>query len=911
MVDRVERRTDLVAQQAISMLPDVTIRIDVTDCKPETQLFPFFDGERIDEYCTRVPSSSGMVTTMVQGGPFITDAAGRLQISFTIPANRFSTGQKVIELNETETPSGIVLGSTFGYARATFTSAGTALTYQETINNITVVINEIINRIPGRQIQKQPSEPPTNAAAGGLAPGADPLAQSFFTQDVDGGCFVTSIEIFVQSKDNNAPLIIELRKLINGVPDKKVLATEAIASVLPQNITTQNDASVATKFTFPKPIRLEQNEDYCFVVWTNSSKYHIWTNKLGEKTIETGAIAWKQPYIGSLFKSENAVTWNAEQFEDIKFKLNIAEFNTTASGELEFHLSTGSYPVSGKNFQVTTGSNIITFTSEFKHNLDLSSKITVQTENTANAINGVSFGVLNGDFVISELPDDYTVKFIVPGITPTATGELEISDSVQYLTIDNQGTGYTSTPTISFIGGGLPVGSGSGGAASCTVDTSTGEVVSIVVEAAGSGYTTAPVIHLVGGGGAGATATAAVSAGAITTITVTAGGSGYTQAPEIIIAGGASAVAVIRDNKLIHAILQNRGLGYTSTPTMQVTGGGGASATMSAYRATSLNVAHNVKLHNFKTEIPFAKFERTMFSQVFNFAEDYVMGAEEPFIINSPVNVGANCQIASSVNEDLFMGGTASGQIKFSMSSQNRNVSPVLDLSSPATVKTSHYVINNQDTDVITSTSASGAIVDIDVTTAGAGYSSIPTVTFVSTDGGTGATATAVLTSGAVSAINVTAGGTGYKNPPIVVLTGGSPSTPATAQAVLSTFNSELSPVYGNAESKYITKPINLESLQTGILLVATAYSNPLSSFEFYIKTSNSAAGENIHANEYIQLRCDVDRNQSSNRGQFVDYEFTADGLPAFDSYILKCVLRTETEYDPPIIDSYRVIMTA
>jgi hypothetical protein len=137
----------------------------------------------------------------------------------------------VIELNETETPSGIVLGSTFGYARATFTSAGTALTYQETINNITVVINEIINRIPGRQIQTPPP-PPTNAS-GGLAPGADPQAQSFFTQDVDGGCFVTSIEIFVQSKDSNAPLIVELRKLINGVPDKKVLAPEAIASVLP------------------------------------------------------------------------------------------------------------------------------------------------------------------------------------------------------------------------------------------------------------------------------------------------------------------------------------------------------------------------------------------------------------------------------------------------------------------------------------------------------------------------------------------------------------------------------------------------------------------------------------------------------------------------------------------------------
>ena len=917
MVDRVERRTDLVAQQVISMLPNLHIRIDVVDCKPETELFPFFDGERIDEYCQMVPATSGTVTTPAVGGPFITDAAGRLQLGFILPQNRFSTGQKVIELNEAEEPAGIALGSTFGYARATFTSAGTALTYQETVNNITVVINQIVNRIPGRIIQEpepvpqpvypvvfeQPvlSEPPPRVG--------DPLAQSFFTYDVDGGCFVTSIEIYVQSKDTNAPLIIELRRLINGVPDKKAIAPEAITQVLPQNIAISNDASVATKFTFPKPIRLEQNDDYCFVVWTNSSKYHIWTNKLGERTIETGAIAWKQPYIGSLFKSENAITWNAEQFEDIKFRINTADFNTTTAGNMRLDLQAAEYPIQGKNFTVTAGSNIVLLSSEFKHDLDLSSKVGIAAGDTANTIHGVELQSLNGDFVISEILDEYSLKFIAPSIMPTATGTLEISDSIQYLTIDSQGANYTSTPTITFLGG-LPSGLGSGGAGSCDVDIDTGTVVSMSVTYAGTGYTVAPLVYLIGGGGTGATAVASVSGGIITGFTVTNGGSGYVRPPEIVIQGGATATAVIRENKLVYIMILNRGLGYTATPTIQVMGGGGTGAAASAYRDINIGVLHNMKIHEFKTEIPFAKFERTQFSQVFNFAEEYQMSTDTPFVLNSYTNVGADSRIASEANEDLFMGGSPSGQIKFQMSSQNRNVSPVLDFSNPATIKTAYNLINDQALDVIDSANDSGQILDVTVTSPGAGYSSAPTVVFTPTYGGTGAAATATLTSGAVSAITITNAGTGYKNPPIVSFTGGAPSTQATAQAVLTTFNSELSPVYGNAESKYFTKPIQLATPSTGMVLTATAYSNPLSSFEFYVKVGNSASGENIHKNKYVKMNCDVDRNKSSSRGESYDYEFKVDGLPVFDTYILKCVLRTQTEYDPPIIDSYRVIVT-
>lgn len=286
------------------------------------------------------------------------------------------------------------------------------------------------------------------------------------------------------------------------------------------------------------------------------------------------------------------------------------------------------------------------------------------------------------------------------------------------------------------------------------------------------------------------------------------------------------------------------------------------------------------------------------------------MGTETPFVLNSYTNVGADSRIASGVNEDLFMGGTPSGQIKFAMSSSNHNVSPVLDFSNPATIKTAYNLINDQALDVIDSANDSGQILDVTVTSPGAGYSSTPTVVFTPTYGGTGAAATATLTSGAVSTITITNAGTGYKNPPIVSFTGGAPSTQATAQAVLTTFNSELSPVYGNAESKYFTKPIQLATPSTGMVLTATAYSNPLSSFEFYVKVGNSASGENVHKNKYVRMECEVDRNKSSSRGESYDYEFKVEGLPVFDTYILKCVLRTQTEYDPPIIDSYRVIVT-
>ena len=43
----------------------------------------------------------------------------------------------------------------------------------------------------------------------------DPLAQTFLISE-DGGCFVSSVDLFFSEKDTNLPVWVELREVLNG-----------------------------------------------------------------------------------------------------------------------------------------------------------------------------------------------------------------------------------------------------------------------------------------------------------------------------------------------------------------------------------------------------------------------------------------------------------------------------------------------------------------------------------------------------------------------------------------------------------------------------------------------------------------------------------------------------------------------
>ena len=80
---------------------------------------------------------------------------------------------------------------------------------------------------------------------------------------------------------------------------------------------------------------------------------------------------------------------------------------------------------------------------------------------------------------------------------------------VTKITMTDQGSGYTSAPTVTFTSS-----SGIGASATAVLGTGTsaGKVVSVTVTAPGTGYQTPPIIGFTGGGGIGAQATATIQA---------------------------------------------------------------------------------------------------------------------------------------------------------------------------------------------------------------------------------------------------------------------------------------------------------------------------------------------------------------------------------------------------------------
>ena len=74
--------------------------------------------------------------------------------------------------------------------------------------------------------------------------------------------------------------------------------------------------------------------DYAIVLLSNSAKYSVYISRVGETDLITETFISTQPYLGSLFKSQNASTWEPSQWEDLKFTLYRADFASTGSLEL-------------------------------------------------------------------------------------------------------------------------------------------------------------------------------------------------------------------------------------------------------------------------------------------------------------------------------------------------------------------------------------------------------------------------------------------------------------------------------------------------------------------------------------------------------------------------------------------------
>ena len=432
-----------------------TVNFTVTRLKPNTRVFPFFDNIDISSYVT--PTGGSL------GGNLVSDANGALSGSFAIPdptvdSNpRWRTGTRVFRLTSSSTNdlNSVVETS----AEGDYTAKGSLETVRETIVSTreprivreNTTENRTIARTSTRRVDRQVGW-------------WDPLAQTFLIDD-EGGVFVTSLDLFFQSKpgtdDSQVPVTLQIREVKNGYPSTNILPFSEV-SLNPSAVNTSTDASVATTFNFPSPVYIQENTEYAFVLLANSQEYNVYVSRVGQTNLGSDRTISQQPYAGVLFKSQNGSTWTAEQNEDVKFKMKRAEFSNV-TGNVTF--TNDSLPVRSLKtnpIRTTNGSHIIRVFHPNHGMHGTGNNVTLAGFEASTNYNGITGSSINGTYtdLTNITLDSYDVA-IADSTLATASGDTGgttitatqnrlydvASLNIQTMTVPNTNITYAMRPT--------------------------------------------------------------------------------------------------------------------------------------------------------------------------------------------------------------------------------------------------------------------------------------------------------------------------------------------------------------------------------------------------------------------------------------------------------------------------------
>lgn len=452
--------TGITGIEQLQFIREKTISWSAEDLRPNTRYFAFFDNKEVTGRVTQNPYQGiDVIVSSPAVGQIYTDSSGKASGTFKIPGMTFNVGSREFMLTDTLDYRVIPKGSMTSSAIATYTASGIKAVSQTTQTNITVsiqqnlvpeVINNVVNvTVPPPVINNitnvtnnitnvtnnttptiispppepvipdhfvltrwQDSEPPVPVVV--IEP-VDPIAQSFFTYGIKGGFFLTKIELFFQTRDDLIPVQVSIREMIAGQPAANLVERHAVVSIPGSRVIPSADSLSPTAFVFDRPVYLQENKDYCFVVQTNSKKVHLWTSRMGEKMVDRDSMITDQPYIGSLFKSENNFTWTSEQYEDVKFRMYQAVFSTSP-GTARFSVRAPETAIIGSRFTTSSGSNNITVTTPFEHCLTVNDRIKLNPLAncifrgiTSNNIKESTSGL--GYNTVVSVADNYTFTF--------------------------------------------------------------------------------------------------------------------------------------------------------------------------------------------------------------------------------------------------------------------------------------------------------------------------------------------------------------------------------------------------------------------------------------------------------------------------------------------------------------------
>lgn len=389
-----------------------TVTFTAKGLKPNTRVYPFFDGVAVTSYVT--PNGGSL------GGALITDATGSVTGTYTIPNTdtvRFRVGERIFKLTGSSTNGSEFITS----ASAVYRAQGLLETKQNTIlstRNAEVAWDSLVE-------DKLITDTSVSESTV-LGPWVDPIAQSFLIP-TRGGAFITGIKVFFKTKDQNIPITMQIREMVNGYPGPRILPGGEIVKAA-ADVQTSNTAATATIFTPEFPVYTQEGQEYCFVLLTNCTSYQAWIATLGSPIVGTEIPIEDQPYNGSFFKSQNASTWTADQYTDMKFEVMAAEFDTSTTGVIT--LTNDEIPtrlLQANPFKTTNGSKKVRV-SHRNHGMPNGSYVVFTG---APNTNGIPLAELNTEHQITDADLD---SYVITVSTTNATSSGDGGGAVVYAT---------------------------------------------------------------------------------------------------------------------------------------------------------------------------------------------------------------------------------------------------------------------------------------------------------------------------------------------------------------------------------------------------------------------------------------------------------------------------------------------
>lgn len=485
---------------------------------------------------TKIATISGTWTTTPDNtstysvGSLTTDYRGEVAGVFNLPSTstvRFRTGQRVFRL--VDIPSGDLASSSTN-GDATYFAQGLLQTAEQTILSTRVPVLRRTDLTDARTIR---STIVTASQVNRVVIGYhDPLAQTFLVDQsqYQNGVQLTSLRLVFKSKDENIPVQVQLRPVVNGYPsssqvlpfadvtinpeDVNVVSLETMTARLADNTLSSplDDATFYTEVPFAAPVTLQAGQEYAIVLIANSTKYEVYLSQIGQNVLGTNRLISSQPYLGSFFKSQNSSTWTAAQDQDLMFRLMRASYGTV-TGSVEFIVDpdvapTANVPVDA--FYVTSGNLVLPNTSVSPYYYTSLASGGGEVYRPFDIENNVLFEDILGRRVITNDSQSFKVLMylnsatteISPLIDMERLSVLAIENRVNNLGLSNDTiviTSSTSTFANSNVSVTISNGGGTGANAYAVITSNT--LSSIVVDTAGSGYTGTPTVTITGGGG--------------------------------------------------------------------------------------------------------------------------------------------------------------------------------------------------------------------------------------------------------------------------------------------------------------------------------------------------------------------------------------------------------------------------